>query len=59
VVTLRVDRAGTPWASVGFEAFGELSDVEDSLDRTLRHVASQAMLPAGRELSYPAWLSQL
>ena len=59
VVSLRVDRAGTLWASVGFEAFGELSDVEDSLDRTLRHVAPQTDLPAGRELSYPAWLAQL
>jgi hypothetical protein len=59
VVLLRVNRVSTPWASVGFEAFGELSTVEDSLDRTLRHVAPETKLPAGRELSYPAWLAGL
>jgi hypothetical protein len=57
VVSLRLE--GTPWASVGFEAFGELATVEDTLDRTLRHMAPQTILPAGRELSYPAWLAEL
>ena len=59
LVLLRVNRASTPWASVGFEAFGELSTVEDSLERTLKQVASETHLPAGRELSYPAWLARL
>jgi hypothetical protein len=57
VVSLRLE--GTLWASVGFEAFGELATVEDTLDRTLRHMAPQTILPAGRELSYPAWLAEL
>jgi hypothetical protein len=59
VVSLRVRGGRTPWASVGFEAFGNLATVEDMLDRTLRHVAPQTTLPAGRELSYPAWLAEL
>ena len=58
VVSLEVD-GSTAWASVGFEAFGDLSTVENSLDRTLRHVAMATELPAGRELSYPGWLAQL
>jgi hypothetical protein len=58
VVSLRVDGGRMSWASVGFEAFGELSTVENSLDRTLRHVAPETSLPAGRELSYPAWRAQ-
>jgi hypothetical protein len=57
-VLLRVDGNDTKWASVGFEAFGDVSTVEDTLDRTLKHV-TQTNLPAGRELSYPAWLAGL
>jgi hypothetical protein len=59
VVSLRLDGGGTPWASVGFEAFGELATVEATLERTLKHVAPHTILPAGRELSYPAWLAEL
>jgi hypothetical protein len=59
LVSLRLDEGRTPWASVGFEAFGELATVEDTLDRTLRQVAPRTILPAGRELSYPAWLAEL
>ena len=59
VVSLEVEGGSTPWGSVGFEAFGDLSTVENSLDRTLSHVATAAELPAGRELSYPGWLVQL
>ena len=58
VVSLRVDGDDPKWASVGFEAFGDVSTVEDALDRTLRHVARNN-LPAGRDLSYPAWLAGL
>jgi hypothetical protein len=58
VVSLRVAGDDTRWASVGFEAFGDVSTVEATLDRTLKHVA-QTNLPAGRELSYPAWLAGL
>lgn len=58
VVSLEVEGGSTPWGSVGFEAFGDLSTVENSLDRTLSQVAAPAALPAGRELSYPGWLAQ-
>jgi hypothetical protein len=59
LVTLQVDGDSTLWSSVGFEAFGDLATVEESLDRTLEKVAPRPGLPAGRELSYPAWLATL
>jgi hypothetical protein len=57
LVSLRRDSDGSRWWSIGFEAFGELATVEESLDRTLEHVAPDTSLTAGVELSYPAWLA--
>lgn len=59
LVTLQLDGDPTLWSSIGFEAFGDLATVEDSLDRTMRHVRPADPLPAGRELSYPGWLAQV
>ena len=53
-------RAGHVWWTLGFEAFGELRSVEQSLRNTLSAMASRgAPLLRSRELlSYPAWLSK-
>jgi hypothetical protein len=60
LVALRVDGDDANWWSVGFEAFGELATVEQSLRRTVAHVAARApQLDAGVEMSYPAWLASL
>jgi hypothetical protein len=55
---VRLESGGT-WWSIGFESFGELATVEDSLRRTVVHLARTvpAFAP-GYELSYPAWLSR-
>jgi len=58
LVDLRVN--DSRWWTLGFEAFGELDTIEDSLDRTVRHLArSRPTFAAGLELSYPAWLAEL
>src|SRR5262245_62010684 len=50
---------GTSWWSVGFEAFGEKSTIEGSLDRTLVHLTLGApALDGGLALSYPEWLAR-
>lgn len=60
LVALRVVEENAAWWSLGFEAFGELATVEDSLRRTAAHVASGApRFEAGFEFSYPAWLAHL
>jgi hypothetical protein len=47
------------WWTLGFEAFGPLDTVEQSLQRTIAHVApiGREALAGGAELSYPDWLS--
>jgi hypothetical protein len=59
-VTLRAGGAAAgAWWSLGFEAFGDLSDVEQSLHRTVAHLAPSAPeLSGGLELSYPQWLAR-
>ena len=57
IVALRLD-SGEAWGSVGFEAFGDLATVEDSVQRTAAHLAATISgFPRGLELSYPAWLA--
>lgn len=59
LVALTIDGSADRWWSVGFEAFGTLDTVEDSLRRTIafvRPLAGEA-LAGGLELSYPDWLS--
>jgi hypothetical protein len=59
LVSLRVSDPERTWWSLGFEAFGDLDTVEDSLHRTVNHVAPAAELPSGAlGLSYPAWLAE-
>ena len=60
LVSLRVDERDEAWSSLGFEAFGELDTLEDSLHRTVAHLASGApRVTPGAELSYPEWLATL
>lgn len=60
LVMLKADCADADWWTLGFEAFGPLDGVEDSLRRTARHVASTIPpLDRGLALSYPAWLDLL
>jgi len=59
LVVLRIGDAASSWWSIGFEAFGELETVEDSLHRTLASVGSRApALTGGLGLSYPEWLAE-
>ncbi len=59
LVALRL-AGGSPWWSLGFEAFGELPTLEESLRRTIAHVASAAPdITSGLERSYPAWLAEV
>ena len=49
---------GRAWSSIGFESFGDLATVEESLRRTVAHLAPTVPAFArGLELSYPAWLA--
>lgn len=60
LVTLRVGDRQERWSSLGFEAFGELDTLEDSLHRTIALLASDApQVTLGAELSYPEWLATL
>jgi len=60
LVALEVGDRHETWASLGFEAFGELDTLEDSLHRTVGHLAADApQLTLGAELSYPEWLATL
>jgi hypothetical protein len=53
-------RAEHVWWTLGFEAFGDLSSVEQSLRSTLSVVTARRppSLGSGEFLSYPAWLSK-
>jgi hypothetical protein len=53
-------RSGQRWRTLGFEAFGDLQSVEQSLLSTLSEMASRGApsLGSGELLSYPAWLSK-
>ena len=60
LVALRIDDRHETWSSFGFEAFGELDTLEDSLHRTVAHLAPDApRVTLGAELSYPEWLDTL
>ncbi len=60
LVALRLADGGGAWWSLGFEAFGDLATIEESLQRTVASVApSVPPLTDGRELSYPAWLAEV
>jgi hypothetical protein len=59
LVTLRVDDMKEPWSSLGFEAFGALDTLEDSLRRTMAHLSDAPSVTLGAELSYPEWLDTL
>jgi hypothetical protein len=50
---------GTPWWTVGFEAFGDLEQVEADLVATVATVASRSPPPleAGEATGYPGWLA--
>ena len=60
LVALEAGDAAERWSSLGFEAFGPIETVEDSLTRTLAAVGSpdRDALSNGLELSYPAWLAR-
>jgi hypothetical protein len=52
--------AREPWWAFALEAFGPLDSVQESLRRTMLHVAQpgQPPLDDGLQLSYPEWLSR-
>jgi hypothetical protein len=56
-----IDGAGHGrWHSIGFEAFGALKTVEQSLERTLTVLAGSApSCETGLNLSYPEWLASV
>ena len=58
-LTLLEGPDGTPWWTVGFEAFGAFDQVEDDLTATLAVVQrrSPPPLPAGQASGYPGWLA--
>jgi hypothetical protein len=58
-LTLLEGPDGTPWWTVGFEAFGAFDEVEDDLTATLAVVQrrSPPPLPAGQASGYPGWLA--
>ena len=59
LVAIAINEHKATWWSVGFEAFGELNTIEDSLDRTLVQVAPLAPnLSDGLGISYPEWLAR-
>ena len=60
LVMVRVDDRADIWWSLGFEAFGERDTLEDSLHRTVQHLApTSPSFALGDELSYPEWLGTL
>jgi hypothetical protein len=60
LVTLRVGDHQDTWSSLGFEAFGELDTLEESLHRAVGHLGPDVPpYAAGAELSYPEWLETL
>jgi hypothetical protein len=58
-ITAVVAPDGSPWWTVGFEAFGELDSLEAALVGTLAVMAARnpPMLPEAEAMSYPAWLA--
>jgi hypothetical protein len=58
-LTLLEGPDGTPWWTVGFEAFGAFDEVEDDLTATLAVVQRRTPppLPAGQASGYPGWLA--
>lgn len=59
LVAIAIDDEQRRWWSIGFEAFGELNTIEDSLDSTLAHLAPAApSLDGGLAVSYPEWLAR-
>jgi hypothetical protein len=50
---------GTPWWTLGFEAFGAFDAVEDDLVATVAVMRrrSPPPLPAGQASGYPGWLA--
>ena len=59
LVAIAIDGRQESWCSVGFESFGELGTIEDSLDRTLVKLAPTAPhLGGGLAISYPEWLAR-
>src|SRR6185295_3615772 len=58
-LTLLEGPDGTPWWTVGFEAFGAFDAVEDDLTATVALVQRRAPppLPAARASDYPGWLA--
>jgi hypothetical protein len=58
LTTVSLKENGPKWWTLGYEAFGTLESVEQSLWRTLNHLVGSNIAPfqVGLELSYPAWL---
>ena len=50
---------GTPWWTLGFEAFGAFDEVEDDLIATVAVLRGRSPppLPAGQASGYPGWLA--
>jgi hypothetical protein len=59
LVALEAGDGRARWSTFGFEAFGPLDTIADSLARTIEHVqpVDAAVLAGGLELSYPSWLA--
>jgi hypothetical protein len=58
-LTLLEGPDGTPWWTLGFEAFGAFDRVERDLTATLVVVAGRSppLLPEGQATGYPGWLA--
>src|SRR5262245_40946174 len=58
-LTLLQGPDGTPWWTVGFEAFGAFTVVEHDLTATVDLVQGRSppALPAGEPMGYPGWLA--
>jgi len=59
LTSVSLKEGGAKWWTLGYEAFGTLESVDQSLRRTFDHIAVSNAVPlqGGFELSYPAWLN--
>ncbi len=58
----RLQIVGNEWWTIGFEAFGEVPDRGNILQRTVKHVLADdgtLVLASTESLSYPQWLAEI